>query len=262
MRRSVQQLENRRLHGDVERRGRLVEDQQARLRREAAGDPDARLLSAGQLMRIALQQLAAERDAVGELTHPVGHVAQPDETPQRIGDRGEGGHVRREILRGVLEDVLDVPPLRPVHECRRRDRADVGALEQDLPGAGIDQARDEAAERALARSAFADDAETFPLGEIEADVVDRDNRACLPSAPLEDLAEAGDVSTADACTRRSGATRQTAAEPRRNRLHAAGSASRTGTEERTGQIRKLSRNDVEIVGRAACCGVAARSWAA
>ena len=43
------------LHGDVERGGRLVRDQEVRLVGERHRDHDALALAAGQLMRIALQ---------------------------------------------------------------------------------------------------------------------------------------------------------------------------------------------------------------
>ena len=50
-----QQRQDLRLHRDVERRGRLVRDQQIRLVGERHRDHDALALAAGQLMRIALQ---------------------------------------------------------------------------------------------------------------------------------------------------------------------------------------------------------------
>ena len=50
-----EQLQDLRLHGDVERGGRLVGDQQVRLVGERHRDHDALALAAGQLVRIALQ---------------------------------------------------------------------------------------------------------------------------------------------------------------------------------------------------------------
>ena len=50
-----QQRQDLRLHGDVERRGRLVRDQKIRLVGERHRDHHALALAAGQLMRIALQ---------------------------------------------------------------------------------------------------------------------------------------------------------------------------------------------------------------
>ena len=50
---SCKQLEDLRLHGDVERGGRLVGDQEIGLVGQRHGDHDALALAAGQLMRIA-----------------------------------------------------------------------------------------------------------------------------------------------------------------------------------------------------------------
>ena len=44
-----EQVEDRRLHRDVERRGRLVADDELRVARERAGDRDALLEAAGEL---------------------------------------------------------------------------------------------------------------------------------------------------------------------------------------------------------------------
>src|SRR5690349_20929499 len=46
-----EQIENDRLHGDVERRRRLVKNDEIRLERDRARDAHARLLAAGKLMR-------------------------------------------------------------------------------------------------------------------------------------------------------------------------------------------------------------------
>ena len=51
--RVLQQLQDLRLHRDVERGGRLVGDQQVRLVRQRHGDHHALALAAGELMRIA-----------------------------------------------------------------------------------------------------------------------------------------------------------------------------------------------------------------
>ena len=56
-----QQRDDLRLHGDVERRGRLVGNQQIGLVGERHGDHDALALAAGELVRIALQAGSADR---------------------------------------------------------------------------------------------------------------------------------------------------------------------------------------------------------
>ena len=55
---SFKQLEDLRLHGDVERGGRLVGDQQVGLIGERHRDHHALALAAGELVRIARQRLS------------------------------------------------------------------------------------------------------------------------------------------------------------------------------------------------------------
>ena len=59
----LEKLENLRLHGDVERSGRLVRDQEIRLVGERHRDHDALALAARELVRIALQPALRIRDA-------------------------------------------------------------------------------------------------------------------------------------------------------------------------------------------------------
>ena len=71
----AQQRQDLGLDGDVERRGRLVGDQQVRLVGERHGDHHPLPLAAGQLVRIGLE--------------PLGDVAEPDEVEQ-LDDAGAG----------------------------------------------------------------------------------------------------------------------------------------------------------------------------
>ena len=67
------QIEDLRLHGYVERAGRLVADDEIGIRRQRAGDADALTLAAGEFMRIL--------GAVGGI--------EPDQA-QQLGDAGLG----------------------------------------------------------------------------------------------------------------------------------------------------------------------------
>ena len=58
----LEQVQDLRLHGDVERRDRLVADDQLRLQRERARDPDPLPLAARELVRVAVVVLGAETD--------------------------------------------------------------------------------------------------------------------------------------------------------------------------------------------------------
>ena len=67
----AEEVEDGRLHGDVERRDRLVRDQQARRDAERAGQADALALAARELVRVAVAQLGAQADRVEELDDPL-----------------------------------------------------------------------------------------------------------------------------------------------------------------------------------------------
>ena len=65
-----QELGDRRLHRDVERRDRLVGDHHLRRAGEGAGDADALLLPARELARHAAGEGARQLDEVEQLEHP------------------------------------------------------------------------------------------------------------------------------------------------------------------------------------------------
>ena len=63
----VEQVDDLRLDRDVERRDRLVGDDQLRPQRQRPGDPDPLPLAAGELVREAVVVLGAEPDALEQL---------------------------------------------------------------------------------------------------------------------------------------------------------------------------------------------------
>ena len=65
----AQQVEDLRLDRDVERRDRLVGDQQLGLERERAGDADPLALAAGELVRVAVVVLGVQPDRLHQLLH-------------------------------------------------------------------------------------------------------------------------------------------------------------------------------------------------
>ena len=66
----LEQVDDLRLHRDVERGHRLVGDDQLRLQRKGAGDTDALALTAGELVRVAVVVLGLQADAVEQILHP------------------------------------------------------------------------------------------------------------------------------------------------------------------------------------------------
>ena len=71
----AQQVEHLRLDRDVERRHRLVGDDQLRLERDRARDADALALAAGELVRVAVVVLGVEADRVHQLLHRLAALA-------------------------------------------------------------------------------------------------------------------------------------------------------------------------------------------
>ena len=63
----LQQIDDLRLHGDVERGDRLVEHEELRIRRQRARDADALPLPAGEFVRIALAVVGTESDFLQQL---------------------------------------------------------------------------------------------------------------------------------------------------------------------------------------------------
>ena len=137
----------------IEAGRRLVEEEQLRPDRERPGDPDALLHAARELRGEEPQHLGAEadepevpRDALGDLA-----LAEARVLAQRVR------HVlvdrERVEERRALEDVAHPPPHR--QEFLLAEPLDAPAEHPDLPGVRADQARDQAEQHRLARTAAA-----------------------------------------------------------------------------------------------------------
>ena len=109
-----QQVQDLRLHRDVERRDRLVGDDQARMQRQRARDADALALAAAEGVREAAHVLRAQPDPAQQIGHPllalpaVRHAVDQ----QRLADEVEQRHARIERGERVLEDHLHLAPQR------------------------------------------------------------------------------------------------------------------------------------------------------
>ena len=125
----VQQVDDLRLDRDVERRDRLVGDDEARLDGERAGDADALPLPAGELVRIAPRVLGREADQREQLGDPrrARRAGMQAVGRQRLAERVADAQARVEARVRVLEDDLQAAPKGP-HRARRQ-RREVDALE-------------------------------------------------------------------------------------------------------------------------------------
>jgi len=168
----AQQLDDLTLHGAVQGRGRLVEQDQRRLEHQRAGDGDALALAAGKLVRVPVAgiriqtDLLERRDDRGLLFRGCTDTVDA----QAFGDDLGHAHARTEAAEGVLEDYLHLPAqgtyLVLVHGFQ------AFSLEANGPLAG-DQTQYCQPERRLARSTFADDAQGLAPRQAEIDPVHR-----------------------------------------------------------------------------------------
>ena len=177
--RALQQLQDLRLDGDVERGGRLVGDQQVGLVGERHGDHHALPLAAGKLVRIGAEPLLGSsrcRPCVSSSSTRARAVAssrplmQLHDLADLLLDR-----VQR-IERGhrLLEDDRDLLAADGAHGAALAFRMSL-PLEQDLARSGCDagvgqEPQDRQCRDGLARARFADQRDRLPLGDREGDV--------------------------------------------------------------------------------------------
>jgi len=167
-----QKVQDLRLHRDVERAGRLVADDDARVQDEGAGDGDPLTLAARQFSGQALAHLARQAHPHQHLVDPLCGLAAVDIAlrTQRQGD--DVAHARQRIERGegILEDRLDEARAGPAIHVD-----DPLAFDGDIAGTGFEQAQDQSREGGLAAARFADDAQNAAGRHGEGHVVDGDH---------------------------------------------------------------------------------------
>ena len=168
----LQEVEHLRLHRHVERRYRLVADDELGLGGERTGDPDALALAARELVRIAGRHGRGEPHELQQLRHAPGNLVRRKQAVRHdgLGDDLGDGHARVERGVRVLEHELDITaegaPL------ARGERGDVTAVEGDGAARGRDQSGDHAANRRLAATGLAHEPEHLAAADGERDVVD------------------------------------------------------------------------------------------
>ena len=145
------------LVAEIERRRRLVEQQDVRLLGQRAGDDDALLLAAGERGETAA--LEGERCPVAaSASRAIGHVARALEFEG--AEVGVAPH-QGDLEHGVVE--REVRFLRHDRDATARARraasdATVAAVERDGPGVGPQHAGEQAEQRRLARAVRAENA--------------------------------------------------------------------------------------------------------
>ena len=175
-----QQVDDLRLHRDVEGGDQLVGDQAFRLHRQRPRDADALALAAGEFMRIAVgrhRAAAAPGPAARRCAPAIWRLRAHAVHRQRLGQGLAHRHARVERAVGVLEHHLHAAvearaALGPV------ERPHVDAVDSDAcPRSGSMQPDEAAREGGLAAAGFADDAERLAA-------LDRRGRRRSAHAPI------------------------------------------------------------------------------
>lgn len=178
----LQQVDDLGRDRDVERRDRLVADEQLRAEDQRPGNHDALALPAGELMRIAPEQVRTQADCLEQLERllpaSLGSGFEPVDD-ERLDDLLADGQAPVERRERVLMHQLH-PPAQgsPLAIARRADGL---AREHDPPARRRQQAEHEARGGRLAATGFADQAEGLAGGEGKADAVDGMEQSLLPT---------------------------------------------------------------------------------
>src|SRR5882762_955895 len=188
----LQEVQQLGLDRDVERRDRLVADQDLRTQGERAGDRDPLALAAGELVRVFGERVRGEAHLVEQLQAeraPPGLAAADAVDLHRLHQ--DLAHREARIERGIriLEHDLDAPLV----GIRRllRQRQQIPALEQHFAAGSLVQPHEQQADRGLAGPGFADHPERLALGHLERGALDRFELAPAekPFAEIEALRE-------------------------------------------------------------------------
>lgn len=164
----------------VERRQWLIEQQYRRIGRQGARERHSLLLAAGELMWVALRQLADARQRAQLVDACIDRRFRPPAQAQRKANIAAHRHGRKQ--RVGLEYEADVA-------FARRQRLDPPAVDQELASVGTREAGDDPEQGRLAAAGTADESDEFTGGDLERDIVDRANVAeALADVPQ---AEAG-----------------------------------------------------------------------
>ena len=195
----LEQVDDLRLHGHVERRHRLVGDDQLRVQRQRPGDADALALPAGELVRDSgcsargcrptrSSNSCTRRFSSAPLASPCSSIGSPTIWPTRLRGFSDANGSWKIICiwrRSGRSSRRDRPT-----SSSPRNRTD--------PDVGVRQLEDRPAQRRLAAAGFADQTECFAFAQGQADAVDRAHPGDLaldhhPRLDREVLDEVGDL---------------------------------------------------------------------
>src|SRR4051812_3017857 len=168
----LEQVEDLGLDRDVERRDGLVTHDQLRVQGQGAGDADALALPAGELVRVAIDEVGAEPDDVEQ---PLGGLAPRLPRPElvddeRLGDDVADGHPRIERGVRILEDDLELSA--DLAQLFAPEPRQLLTAETDRAGRRLQQLQDAVAGGRLAGPRLTHETERLPSADLERNVVD------------------------------------------------------------------------------------------
>ena len=186
-----EQAQDLRLHEHVERRDRLVEDDDLGLQRERTRDGDALALAARELVRVAAARACAAATPGRAARRPRSRRDAWSPTlcvAQRLRDRVADVAQRVQRAVRVLEDRLhaaaEIEQLLAAHASPGRSPPTT-----ILPLVGVLELQQQLRDGRLARARLAHERHGGALRDLERDVVDRREVLARPPADLEDLGE-------------------------------------------------------------------------
>ena len=167
-----EQVEDLGLDRDVERRDRLVADDQLRPQRDRPGDPDPLALAAGELVRVAVVVLRVQADPLHQLQDGWPEPARGLDLLdlERGADDPANGVARVQGVVRILEDHLRLAADR--QQRPRREVRDLLAVDLDRAAGRTDQHQDRPGRGRLARPALADEPKGLARVERQVDAVD------------------------------------------------------------------------------------------
>ena len=167
-----EQAQDLRLDRHVQRRHRLVENDQLRVDGEGARDRDPLPLAARELVRIPGHVFAPETDEVHQLCNARGpFIRSADAVDGKpFTDQPADGHPGIERHVRVLEDDLEPPPQRS--ELLRRQAGDIDTVDENLARRRLVEPGDGATECRLAAATLADEPERLALLDRQRDAID------------------------------------------------------------------------------------------
>src|SRR5580692_5011225 len=168
-----QQIDDASLHRNVERRDRLIGDDQLGRERERSGYGDALSLAARKLMRQTRRHVGRQPDLLQEIGHPVARLARSSKTmhDDRLGDGLANALAWIEAGEWILKHHLHAPA--ELAQGFGIERADILSFKEYTPFARLDEPQDRAACRRLATARLAHQRQRLAGVEREGDVLDR-----------------------------------------------------------------------------------------